>query len=71
MNFNLVLDEPAAGDKVEQHDSLQFTADSTLYNDFGPFILSSFRQGEQIYLQLRAEKQSGATGCCDSCSSCG
>lgn len=71
MAFNLVLDEPAADDKVEEHDGLKFVVENELYDRFGPFILTSIKQGEQTFLQLRAEKQPANGGGCDSCSSCG
>ncbi len=73
MSFNLVLDEPVEGDVVEEHGGLQFTVEPKLYNDFGPFTLSSTKQGSQVYLQLIPAKQpaQGGGGGCDSCSSCG
>ncbi len=71
MSFNLVLDGPGEGDRVEEHDGLKFVVENGLYDQFGPFILSSFKSGSQVFLQLRAEKQAPMGGGCDSCSSCG
>jgi len=69
MAFNLVLDEPAEGDKVEEHQGIKFTVDNDIYDKYGPFLLTSIRHGEQVFLQLRGEKQLDGGGC-DSCSSC-
>lgn len=71
MAFNLVLDEPVQGDKIEEHDGLKFVVENTVYDNYGPFILTSVRQGPQVYLQLKGEKQSETSGGCDSCPSCG
>lgn len=71
MSFNLVLDGPAEGDRVEEHDGLNFVVESGLFEQFGPFILSSFKSGSQVFLQLKGEKQASFSGGCDSCSSCG
>lgn len=71
MSFNLVLDEPVEGDKVEVHEDLKFVVDSGIYNNFGPFNLSSIERGKQVFFQLNAAKQSQESGGCDSCSSCG
>ncbi|NLO20994.1 MAG: hypothetical protein GX119_03205 [Syntrophomonadaceae bacterium] len=71
MSFNLVLDGPAEGDRVEEHDGIKFVVENSLFEQFGPFILSSFKSGSQVFLQLKAEKQAPVSGGCDSCSSCG
>lgn len=71
MSFNLVLDEPAESDKVEEHEGLNFVIENKIYDDFGPFTLSSTKQGSQVYLQLKAAQQPEPGGGCDSCSSCG
>ncbi len=70
MSFNLVLDGPVEGDKVEEHDGLQFTVENNVFDSFGPFTLSSIREDGQLYFQIVAAKQTGGGGC-DSCSSCG
>lgn len=71
MSFNLVLDEPAKSDKVETHEGLNFIIENKLYDEFGPFTLSSQKHDSQVYLQLTAAKQPEQAGGCDSCSSCG
>jgi hypothetical protein len=71
MSFNLVLDEPVEGDKVEEHDGLQFAVENNVFDSFGPFTLSTIRQDGQIYFQIAAAKQPEGGGGCDSCSSCG
>lgn len=69
MAFNLVLDEPVEGDKVEEHQGIKFSVESDIYDKFGPFHLTSMRHGGQVFLQLRGEKQNDGGGC-GSCSSC-
>ncbi|HWP97359.1 MAG TPA: hypothetical protein VN426_10980 [Syntrophomonadaceae bacterium] len=71
MSFNLVLDEPVEGDKVEEHEGLQFVVESGLYDSLGPFTLTSIRRGKQLFFQIDAAKQSGESAGCDSCTSCG
>ncbi len=71
MTFNLVLDEPGEADKTETHEGLNFIVESKLYDEFGPFTLSSVTHGSQVYLQLTAAKQPPQAGGCDSCTSCG
>ncbi len=70
MTFNLVLDGPAEGDRVEEHDGIKFAVESELIDRFGPFVLASSRSGAQVFLRLTAEKQPVVSGGCDSCSSC-
>lgn len=55
---------------VEEHDGLQFTVQKEINENYGPFTLSSVKQGSQVYLQIVAAKQAGQGGGCDSCSSC-
>ena len=71
MSFNLVLDEPAAGDKVEEHEGLKFTIEPNVYDKFGPFALSTVKHGQQTFLQLKGAKTSDDGGGCSTCSSCG
>jgi Fe-S cluster biogenesis protein NfuA len=70
MSFNLVLDGPAEGDRVEEHDGIRFAVENILFDRFGPFVLTSFKSGSQVFLQLKGEKQVPFSGGCDSCSSC-
>ncbi len=70
MTFNLVLDGPAEGDQVEEHDGIRFAVENDIFNQFGPFVLTSIRSGPQVFLQLKGEKQPAFSGGCDSCSSC-
>lgn len=69
MAFNLVLDEPAEGDKVEEHQGIKFAVESNIYDNYGPFVLTSVKHDGQVYLQLKGEKQTDGGGC-DSCTSC-
>lgn len=71
MSFNLVLDEPTETDQTETHEDLNFIVENKLFDEFGPFSLSSIKYGPQVYLQLTASKQAEQVGGCDSCSSCG
>jgi hypothetical protein len=72
MSFDLVLDEPRATDKVEEHDGINFIADSKIIDNYGPFNLQSFKRGNQTYLNIDpANGTGGGGGGCDSCTSCG
>ena len=70
MSFNLVLDEPGADDKVEEHEGLQFIVKNELYESYGPFTLETIKRDSQTFLQLGAARQPESSGGCDSCSSC-
>jgi len=72
LSFNLVLDEPVQGDKVEVHDGLQFAVENKLLEKYGPFVLDSFKRDQQVYLHLRASQKSADDGGgCSTCTSCG
>lgn len=71
VSFNLVLDEPDANDKVEEHEGLNFIIKNVLVEDYGPFKVETIKEGSQTYLQLIPSRQPESTGGCDSCSSCG
>lgn len=70
MTFNLVLDEPAEGDVIEEHHGIKFTVAKNVHDNFGPFTLSSAKHGSQVYLQLLPAKEMTGGGC-DTCPSCG
>ncbi|MDD4801576.1 MAG: hypothetical protein PHF24_01355 [Syntrophomonas sp.] len=70
MSYNLVLDEPAKNDKVEEHDGLHFVIDNNLLEMSQGFTISSIQQGGQTYFNIIPEKESASDAGCSSCNSC-
>lgn len=70
MSFDLVLDEPGKLDTVEEHEGLNFIAESKIVDRYGPFKMTSFKSGNRIYLDIKSVQDTGGGGC-DSCTSCG
>lgn len=71
VSFNLVLDEPGANDKAEEHEGLNFIVKQDLIDTYGSFSLETIKRGTQTYLQLVPERDPDAGGGCSSCTSCG
>jgi Fe-S cluster assembly iron-binding protein IscA len=71
MSYNLVLDEPAKKDKVEEHDGLHFVVEENLYEMTKGFSISSLQQDGQTYFKILPEKEAEGSGGCSSCPSCG
>jgi Fe-S cluster assembly iron-binding protein IscA len=71
MAYNLVLDEPAKDDKVEEHDGLHFVVEDNLLEMSKGFTISSSQQDGQTYFKILPEKEAADSGGCSSCSSCG
>ena len=72
MSYNLVLDEPAKNDKVEEHDGLHFVVEDNLLEMSKGFTISSLQQDGQTYFKILPEKEAADSGGgCSSCTSCG
>ncbi|MEA1960297.1 MAG: hypothetical protein U9N81_03220 [Bacillota bacterium] len=65
MSFNLVLDEPADHDKVEDHEGLTFFAKDDLLEMCKGFTVALSSYG----LEIKPDVESADSGC-GSCSSC-
>ena len=63
MSYNLVLDEPAENDKVEEHDGLHFVVEDNLFEMSKGFTISSFQQKGQNYFKILPEKEAFFPGC--------
>lgn len=71
MSYSLVLDEPADGDRVEEHDGLHFVVKESLYQISQGFSINTEKRGGQTYLSILPNSESADGGNCTSCSSCG
>lgn len=71
MSYNLVLDEPANSDLVEEHSGLQFIMDKALYESSQGFKIDSVKQNGMTYYKVLPEVEPTNGGGCSSCSSCG
>ena len=72
MSYNLVLDEPAKDDKVEEHNGLHFVVENNLLEMSKGFTISSFKEADQTYFSVLPEKPAVDSGDgCSTCSSCG
>jgi len=75
MSFNLVLDEPAERDTVEEHEGLQFIVSNRMYEQYKGFTIALKQRGNQAMLEVIPDSDSqnpnNGGSSCGSCSSCG
>ena len=70
MSFNLVLDEPAERDLVEEHDGINFVVQKSLHDMYQGFAINSVKRNGFTYYSIMPGKQDSAAGC-GGCTSCG